>query len=361
MSKKVAIIIGTRPEAIKMAPVYLALKQRLGGAVELISTGQHRELLGPALKAFGIEAVADLGVMRPGQSLSSLTAGLLTQLENRFRESKPDLILAHGDTTTCFATAVSSFYHRIPFFHVEAGLRTHHLCSPFPEEFNRQTIAPIADHHFAPTLLERENLLQDGIIDSAITVTGSTVHEAVAAMQTQASPASLNVSTSSQPVVVVTLHRREGHNTLEQTLNGVRAAANERRDTLFVCPVHPNPIVRSAFDSILGNLPNVQLSDALPYPQFIALLLRSQLVITDSGGIQEEAAFLGKSVLLARQETERRDGIDTGLVRLTGTATDRVRDSLLEGLARPAIRVPVPRPVAQASQMIADQVERALR
>ncbi len=274
--------------------------------------------------------------MKAGQSLSQLTARLLIKLEEHFAGDKPDLVLAHGDTTTCFATAISSFYHQVPFFHVEAGLRTYRLNSPFPEEFNRQTIAPIARHHFAPTELEKENLLRDGVSPSLITVTGSTVHEAVQTMISKENPASsitFPELTESRPLVVVTLHRREATESLQNTLHGLKGAASSRPDALFICPVHPNPLVQNAFRTYLKDVDNVILTEPLEYPQFVSLLMRSHLIVTDSGGVQEEAAFLGKKVLLARSETERADGLESGLVKLVGLNPENVRNAVLHELS----------------------------
>jgi UDP-N-acetylglucosamine 2-epimerase (non-hydrolysing) len=274
--------------------------------------------------------------MKAGQSLSQVTARLLIKLEEHFAVDKPDLVLAHGDTTTCFATAISSFYHQIPFFHVEAGLRTYRLNSPFPEEFNRQTTAPIARHHFAPTELERENLLRDGISPSLITVTGSTVHEAVRTMISKTglvSPIKFPELTEARPLVVVTLHRREATQSLQDTLHGLRTAASNRPDALFICPVHPNPLVQNSFRTCLKDMDNIILTEPLEYPHFVSLLMRSHLVVTDSGGVQEEAAFLGKKVLLARSETERADGFESGLVKLVGVDSENIHNAVLHELS----------------------------
>ena len=233
--------------------------------------------------------------MEPHQTLSKLTAKILTGLENYIENEKPDLILAHGDTTTCFATAISSFYHKIPFFHVEAGLRTHQLNTPFPEEFNRQTMAPVATHHFAPTDVEKHNLLKDGISPSSITVTGSTVHDAIRIIRSKKIN-NFPVQERQGPIVVVTLHRRETNKQLELMLDELRKIANYRTDITFVCPVHPSPRVKESFYRKLKGLDNVILMKPLEYPQFISLLLKSHLVITDSGGVQEECAFLEKKV-----------------------------------------------------------------
>lgn len=274
--------------------------------------------------------------MKAGQSLSQLTARLLVKLEDHFAVDKPDLVLAHGDTTTCFATAISCFYHQVPFFHVEAGLRTYRLNSPFPEEFNRQTTAPIARHHFAPTELEKKNLLREGISSSLITVTGSTVHEAVRTMISKTDLASsihFPELSEPRPLVVVTLHRREATQSLKNTLHGVRTAASNRPDALFICPVHPNPLVQNAFHTGLKDMDNIILTEPLEYPQFLALLMRSHLVVTDSGGVQEEASFLGKKVLLARAETERADGFKSGLVKLVGVDSENIRNAVLHELS----------------------------
>lgn len=305
--------------------------------------------------------------MVPGQSLSQLTAKILVKLAVQFGSDRPDLILAHGDTTTCFATAVSSFYHQIPFFHVEAGLRTHKLTSPFPEEFNRRSIAPIATHHFAPTLLEKENLLNDGIATSSITITGSTVHEAVSAMQAKLElngQAAFPEFPRERPVVVTTLHRREGAQSFAGVLAGLRTAARMRPEAVFVCPVHPNPSVQKAFRNCLGDTKNIVLTEPLPYPKFLSLMLRSQLVVTDSGGVQEEASFIGKPVLLVREETERTDGIQAGLVKLVGLEPDAVRKAVTRELSLARLRTERPLKMdlhEPASEIIANEVLRAVK
>jgi UDP-N-acetylglucosamine 2-epimerase (non-hydrolysing) len=304
--------------------------------------------------------------MVPGQSLSQLTSKILVKLENLFSKGKPQLVLAHGDTTTCFTTAIASFYHQIPFYHVEAGLRSNHLNSPFPEEFNRQTIAPIAQHHFAPTVLERQNLLRDGVNSSAITITGSTIHDAIQSiLYRNESQSGIGFSQryDAHKVVVVTLHRRESMNVFEDTLTGLKSAALERPDVLFVCPVHPNPRVQTAFKTIMKGEENIILTEPLIYSKFIPLLLRATLVVTDSGGVQEEAAFLNKPVLLARNETERTDGLSTGLVEVVGTNSHNICASILRGLAKEGTcELPSVRSFARksASQIITDEVMRAI-
>jgi UDP-N-acetylglucosamine 2-epimerase (non-hydrolysing) len=313
---------------------------------------------GQALDAFDLKPFLNLDVMSPGQSLSRLTSALLLKLESYFEEHRPDLILAHGDTTTCFATAVSSFYHQIPFFHVEAGLRTHRLFSPFPEEFNRQTIAPIASHHFAPTDVEKENLLRDGVSASDITVTGSTVHEAVNLIRSRANVSQDLVLGQSRPVVVVTLHRRESAGSLQNVLQSVKTAALSRSDAVFICPIHPNPSVQEAFQSSLKGAENIILTEPLAYGPFISLLLRADLVVTDSGGVQEEAAFLGKKVLLVRSETERQDGLQSGLVQMVGLNPEYLQASIQQSLSSSSFgaRSHPTSYQASASQMISEQV-----
>jgi UDP-N-acetylglucosamine 2-epimerase (non-hydrolysing) len=298
--------------------------------------------------------------MSPGQSLSSLTAKILNGLETYFQTRRPDIVLGHGDTTTCFATALSSFYHKIPFLHVEAGLRTYKLDTPFPEEFNRQSVAPLASHHFAPTECERQNLLNDGIKESSITVIGSTVHEAVELIRQrsnnmQSFPFELP---SGKKIVTVTLHRREGLNSLTQTLRGIRLAAQTSPDTLFICPVHPNPIVQASFNECLSGLNNIQLVAPLSYPSFINLLLRTDLILTDSGGVQEEGSFLGKRVLIARSETERLDGIKEGLVSLIGTDSDQIFENLNHHInLAPLNNLSMKAPQRAATDIISDYIE----
>ncbi|RYZ94802.1 MAG: UDP-N-acetylglucosamine 2-epimerase (non-hydrolyzing), partial [Proteobacteria bacterium] len=250
--------------------------------------------------------------MRPGQSLGRLTARLLVKLESALVATAPNLVIGHGDTTSCLAAAMASFYQKIPFFHVEAGLRSGKLNAPYPEEFNRRSVAPLATHHFANSTRERENLLADGIDERKITVTGSTIEDALYHLK----PPDLRPVRSRPRNVMVTLHRREGLQALDAILEEVALAAEMRPEIHFLCPLHPNPAVRFAFHCALGALPNVSLTDPMPYANFLNALSRADLVITDSGGVQEEAALLCRPVLLARDETERSDGIKSGLVAL---------------------------------------------
>ncbi len=356
--KTVHIIVGTRPEAIKMAPVYEELSLNPSLRVRLVSTGQHQTLTRQALHAFGMKPDYDLQVMRHGQTLSQLTANLLVELELLFKKEKPDLILAHGDTTTCYATALSAFYHTIPLFHVEAGLRTFRLDSPFPEEFNRQCVSKMAAHHFAPTDSAQKNLVEEGISSSVVTVTGSTVFDAIE-LSRKLSPHSMMQTQSRSKSVVFTLHRREqGTTGLRQIMDGIRSAADRNLDTSFIFPVHPNPVVQSTARDVFSSAKNVTLMNPLEYPEFLALLSRSSLVLTDSGGVQEEAAYLGKQVLILRDISERPDGFTSGTTKIIGTNTAAITSEINRRLALHSCDV-LPDPIASSespSKIIANVV-----
>lgn len=328
--KKVQIVIGTRPDAIKMAPVYKALKSTGLLNIKLVSTGQHKELLQQVFESFNLSPDVDLEVMKAGQSLSQLTVSLLNGMERLYQKDRPEIVLAHGDTTTCYGTALSAFYHCIPFFHVEAGLRTYRINSPFPEEFNRQSVAYLTTHHFAPTEVEKENLLRDGISEKAITVTGGTIHDAIRDIQ------SLNTAPlllgANKKVVVFTLHRREHQEQLKGMMRAIRNAAIASQEVLFISPLHPNPTVRACATEVFKNIKNVILIDSLNYPEFLKLISSSKLIVTDSGGIQEEASFLGKQTLLLRESTERLDGLTEGVTHLIGNNPYNIEHSILKHL-----------------------------
>jgi UDP-N-acetylglucosamine 2-epimerase (non-hydrolysing) len=312
-AKSVDLIVGTRPEAIKMAPLVQRLKSvadSSGLRVRLISTGQHQELLHSALDAFGLVADHDLGALKVGQSLASLTSMILQKLDALYAVGQPDLVLVHGDTTTAFSTGLVSLYRQIPFAHVEAGLRSHDLRSPFPEEFNRRALAQVASHHFAPTALEQQNLLREGVSADKISIVGNTIADALGEMLERLKKQGRlsGVEERESKEVVVTLHRREGSG--RGALRELRAFSIDAGDSVRVrFPLHPNPFVREEALRELSGLPNVQLLEPLNYPDFIALLARASLVVTDSGGVQEEAALLGKPTLIVRDRTERADGL----------------------------------------------------
>jgi len=357
--KTVCVVVGTRPEAIKMFPVVHALQAREGIDTRVCVTAQHRELLDQALRAFGMVPDRDLRVMKPGQSLSRLTSSILEGLEPVFERDRPDLVLAHGDTATCFATALSCFYQRIPMAHVEAGLRTRRLDSPFPEEFNRQSVARLAEVHFAPDTRARANLIQDSVEPSRIHVTGTTVIDAIRQIRKTA-PRSTPGNEDTGPVSVITLHRREnGASELTGIFSALAQAARARPAMTFVYPVHPSPAIRHAAYAVLGDIPNVRLTEPMEYGAFIGLLARSHLVLTDSGGIQEEAALLGRNVLLLRDRSERPNGLAEGRVRLVGTRGDAIRTAVIRALdepSRPDSDDPGPGP--SPSGKIADEVAR---
>lgn len=350
-----------------MAPVYKALKRKTDLGIKLISTGQHRELLDQALGAFGLRPDLDLMVMRPGQSLSALTRSILSGLEEIFRNEGPDLVLVHGDTTTSFSTALSCFYHSIPVAHVEAGLRTCHVESPFPEEFNRQVIARIARFHFAPTEQAKANLIREGVPEGAIAVTGSTAIDAIReishSQREHLAAARMNGIDPTGILAVITLHRREGFGAkLPHVLSGIRETASSFQNVRFVYPVHPNPNIRQSAYTLLGDLPNVHLTDPMKYGDFIQLLLRSHVIVTDSGGVQEEAHYLGKHVLVVRDHTERTEGLADGWVKIVGTDKEMVKVALtaiLSDHVSPCITQPVPSGPS-ASDKIADIVSNQL-
>jgi UDP-N-acetylglucosamine 2-epimerase (non-hydrolysing) len=313
----VACVVGTRPEAIKMAPVVLRLRQAEGLRVRLVSTGQHRELLDQALADFGLIPDVDLGLMRPGQTLAGATAGALTALDEAFSALRPDIVLAQGDTTTVLASALASYYRQIPFGHVEAGLRTGQSYRPFPEEKNRVLTGHLAELHFAPTPRSRLNLLREGIADSSIHVTGNTGIDALRLVADRPLPAAIEPDTDR--MILVTAHRRESFGEpLAEICRALREVVDRDPRLGVVFPVHPNPAVREAVGALLRGRPRIRLIEPVGYLEFVALMRRSFLIVTDSGGVQEEGPSLGKPVLVLRDETERPEAVEAGTVRLVG-------------------------------------------
>ncbi|GAB3734927.1 UDP-N-acetylglucosamine 2-epimerase (non-hydrolyzing) [Luteimonas pelagia] len=326
--KKVMVVFGTRPEAIKMAPVVAALRAR-GDIETLVAvTAQHRQMLDQVLSLFGIEPDDDLDLMQPGQALPDLFGRLLSGMSHVLQARRPDLVLVHGDTSTTLATALAAFYARIPVGHVEAGLRTGNMAAPWPEEANRRLTAPIADIHFAPTPRARDNLLREGFAESGIHVTGNTVIDALldVVARIEADPALRSTLASRFPfldasrrLVLVTGHRRENFGGGFEQICGALADIASRPDTQVVYPVHLNPNVQEPVNRVLGGLENVHLIPPQDYLPFVYLMSRSDLIVTDSGGIQEEAPSLGKPVLVMRETTERPEAVEAGTVRLVGT------------------------------------------
>lgn len=321
---RVMAVFGTRPEAIKMAPVVMELSRDSRFAVEVAVTAQHREMLDQVLEHFGIVPDYDLDIMLPGQTLTQTTVRGLTRLEKVLRRSRPDLVLVHGDTVTTMVGALAAFYQQIPVGHVEAGLRTRHKYAPFPEEMCRHLTAVLADLHFAPTARSRQNLLEEGVPPGSIYVTGNTVIDALLWTVRpdyrfrQARLAGLDFA--GQRVIAVDVHRRENFGApMRSIFGGLRRLAEERRDVLLVVSVHRNPQVVSVANEFLHGVPRVELLEPLDYPDWANLMSRCYMVITDSGGLQEEAPALGKPVLVLREVTERPEALEAGTVKLVGT------------------------------------------
>lgn len=321
---KCLCVIGTRPEAIKMAPVILALKRESWANVRVLATAQHRHMLDQVNRFFGIEPDIDLNIMRPNQALTTLTARLLLELDGVLSAEKPDTVLIQGDTTTVMTVALACFYHRIPVGHVEAGLRTWDMQNPFPEEANRIIAGKLARWHFAPTDGARHNLLKEGVLDAAIKVTGNTVIDAL--LMTADRDLDLGIDLdSNRRLVLVTSHRRENFGEPFRTIcQALRALAKKNSDVQFLYPVHPNPNVKDVAHEFLDGLENFTLCPPLDYAPFIAAMKRSYIILTDSGGVQEEAPALGKPVLVLRDETERPEAVDMGVVKLVGPNYERI-------------------------------------
>ena len=327
---KILAVFGTRPEAIKMAPVILALGDNFD--VKICVTAQHRQMLDQVLELFEITPDYDLDIMQPGQDLFDITSNVLLGVKKVLQIEEPDVVLVHGDTTTSMATAMAAFYLKIPVGHVEAGLRTYDINSPFPEEFNRQITSRIATLHFAPTKISRQNLLDEKVSDSQIYVTGNTVIDALLSMVEKARIIDfsdtllkrmpfLKQEKSGMPrIILVTGHRRENFGLgFEEICHALSVVANENPDIHIIYPVHLNPNVREPVNRILSNLNNVHLIEPMEYLTFIKLMDLSYLILTDSGGIQEEAPSLGKPVLVMRDTTERPEAVESGTVKLVGT------------------------------------------
>lgn len=336
--KRILVVFGTRPEAIKMAPLVLLLKRTPGLSVALCVTAQHREMLDQVLAAFSLTADYDLDIMQPGQDLSSLTARLIVAIGNVLSEYAPDVVLVHGDTATTMSAAVAAYYARTAVGHVEAGLRTHDKYSPWPEEMNRQITGRIADYHFAPTQGARENLLREAVPDQKIHVTGNTVIDALLLcrdrLQTEPefhATALASLDTRVRDVIqqdrfiLVTAHRRESFGQGFQNIcEALRVIAQRYPDVQIVYPVHRNPNVRDPVFQELSGISNVHLTEPLAYAPFVLMMDRAFIVLTDSGGIQEEAPSLGKPVLVMRDTTERPEAVEAGTVELVGTDTRKM-------------------------------------
>lgn len=327
MAEKIRIlaVFGTRPEAVKMAPVIRELRSRSRAETLVCVTAQHREMLDQVLHAFEIVPDFDLDLMRPGQTLSDITAGVLKGLEGVIREAKPDLVLVHGDTTTTFAAALAAYYQQVPVAHVEAGLRTNCKYSPFPEEINRQFVSLVADLNFAPTESSRRNLLLENRRPESIVVTGNT---AIDALKTTVRPGyrhELLDWAAGSRLILLTAHRRENFgDPMRGVFRAVLRVLDRHPDVRVIYPVHRNPAVLPVAREILGGCSRVRLTDPLDVVDFHNLMNAAYLILTDSGGIQEEAPSLGKPVLVLRSLTERPEGIAAGTLKLVGTDEDTV-------------------------------------
>lgn len=328
---KIAVIFGTRPEAIKLAPVVLALRRHLRLSCRVCVTAQHRQMLDQVLDVFGIVPDVDLDLMQPGQTLAGLTARAIEAIDEFLAEQRPELVLVQGDTTTVFCASLASFYRQIPVGHVEAGLRTGNLKSPWPEEANRLLTTRLASLHFTPTEMNRRNLIREGVASETIFVTGNTVIDALFVAlervrklppEIPGLPVETMASWNGCPIVLITGHRRENFGPgFESICRAVFDLARRFHDVQFVYPVHLNPCVREPVNRILGEAgtANVHLIDPLPYLPFVWLMDRATLLLTDSGGVQEEAPSLGKPVLVMRDTTERPEAVEMGTVKLVGT------------------------------------------
>lgn len=328
--KRVLTVFGTRPEAIKMGPVIDALAA--DGTLEVIhlATAQHRDMLDDVLRVFGIVPDHDLDVMTENQTLADVTSKCMTGIDRVLRQERPDMTVAQGDTTTVLAAALASYYHRIPFAHVEAGLRTEDKFAPFPEEMNRRVAGALTDLHFAPTERARENLLREGVRPETIHVPGNTVVDAVQRIAAGEAGPPLPEATeaflaAARRPILVTAHRRESFGApMESICRALLAIAEAGEGAALLYPVHPNPNVRKTVGAILGGHPQIHLCEPVDYLQFVQLMKRSHLILTDSGGVQEEAPSLGKPVLVLREKTERPEGIEAGVARLVGTDRERI-------------------------------------
>lgn len=327
---KVMSVFGTRPEAIKMAPLIKELEKRQNIESIVCLTGQHREMLMQVMNTFNIDADFNLDIMRPGQTVTTITTDVLSGMENILKETKPDVMLVHGDTSTSFAGALAAFYAGVRVGHVEAGLRTYDKLSPFPEEMNRQMTSRLADLHFAPTAANRKNLLSENISDNVF-VTGNTVIDALKTTVSNnyhfSDEALEAIDFSDAKYILLTAHRRENlGQPLRQICRAVRILARDNADVKFIYPMHLNPLVRNTAREILGGMDNIILTEPVDVCDMHNLMNRCYMVMTDSGGLQEEAPALGKPVLVLRTETERPEAVTAGTVKIAGVDTDTIVD-----------------------------------
>ena len=362
----VMTIFGTRPEAIKMAPLALELQKRPGIRALCCVTAQHREMLDSVLEIFKLKPDYDLNIMQPRQTLSTITSKCLTGMDDVLNEAKPDLVLVHGDTSTTFAGALAAFYHQIPVVHVEAGLRTYDKWSPFPEEMNRKMVGAIADLHFCPTVANQKNLQRENITQGVF-LTGNTVIDALQTTVvkdfTFAEDILNNLDYENRKVILVTCHRRENYGQpMTNIMTALRRIADAFPEVELVYPVHLSPVVQEAAHKYLDNHPRIHLIAPLAVDEMHNLMARCHLVMTDSGGLQEEAPALGKPVLVLRKETERPEAVEAGTVKLAGVEEEVIFSMANELLTNPAAYQAMAHAVnpygdGQACRRIADAIE----
>ena len=335
---KVMTVFGTRPEAIKMAPVVLSLKNRSDEFEEVtVVTGQHREMLDQVLSIFHIEPSYDLNIMKSRQTLADITSNVILKLGQIIAKEKPDIVLVHGDTTTTFAASISAFYQQTKLGHVEAGLRTWNKYSPYPEEMNRQLTDVLSDLYFAPTNQSQANLLKENHPESQIFVTGNTAIDALdQTVRDDYHHEVLDMIDPNKKMILVTMHRRENQgDPMRRVFKVMREVVESRPDIEIIYPVHLNPVVQEAADAILGHHKRIHLIDPLDVVDFHNLAARSYFIMTDSGGVQEEAPSLGKPVMVLRDTTERPEGVEAGTLKLVGTDPNTVKTAMLQLLDDP--------------------------
>lgn len=323
--KKVMLVFGTRPEAIKMCPLVKELKTRKNIETIVCVSGQHRQMLDQVLQAFEVIPDYDLSIMKNKQTLFDITTNLLNSLKEVLEEVKPDIVLVHGDTSTTFVTALACFYMQIPLGHVEAGLRTYNIYSPYPEEFNRQAVGIIANYNFAPTEMSKNNLVREGKNPSTVYVTGNTAIDSLRTTVRKDYTHEQLQWVGDNKLIMITAHRRENlGEPMNNMFRAIKRIITEHPDIKAIYPIHMNPVIREAADNILGDCDRLRIIDPLDVVDFHNFLARSYLILTDSGGIQEEAPSLGKPVLVMRDTTERPEGIAAGTLKLVGTDEETI-------------------------------------
>ncbi len=364
--KKVLLVFGTRPEAIKMCPLVKELRGRAGLHTEVCVTGQHRQMLRQVLDVFDVHPEYDLDIMQPGQTLFDITVNILGKIKSVLAAAAPDVVLVHGDTTTTFVTALACYYLQIPVGHVEAGLRTHNIYSPYPEEFNRQAVSIVAQYNFAPTEMSRKNLVDEGRDPKTVYVTGNTAIDALKTTVDSAySHAQLDWASGSR-LLLITAHRRENlGKPMHSMFRAIRRIVEEYGDVKAIYPIHLNPAVREVADAELGGVDRIRIIEPLDVVDFHNFLARCYLTLTDSGGIQEEAPSLGKPVLVMRDTTERPEGIAAGTLKLVGTDEETIYRQLKtllddETAYRAMSRASNPYGDGRACERIADILEKCL-